>query len=175
MTSRMGKGVLWIWTTIAMAAMAFAAVQEVQLPDGEGKKVLEEKCLQCHDMALITDKRATKEEWTDTIEMMKLSGAVLEDMETTVLIDYLAANLGPAGSTAAAAPAAGGLPEGDGKQIFEDACISCHGADFVTEAKNDRDQWTDVVNQMKLIGAPVADNQVSVLVDYLTRNFGPRE
>jgi cytochrome c5 len=151
--------------------MAFAAVQEVQLPDGDGKNILEDKCLLCHDLTLITDKRATKEQWSETVELMKQSGASLSDEETASLVNYLAANLAPA----VAAPAPGGLPEGDGKQIVEAACTQCHGVDYVTDAKYNRDQWTDVVSRMKLSGAPVEDSQVPVLVDYLTKNFGPSE
>ena len=167
-----GKGFMWIWITLATAAMAFAAVQEAQLPEGAGKKLLEDKCTLCHDISLVTEKRASKEGWAETVQMMKLSGAELNDAETTTLVDYLAANLGPAG---AAPAAAGGLPAGDGKQIVENSCTQCHGVDYVTDAHYSKEQWTEVVERMKLSGAPVEDSQVPVLVDYLTRNFGPRQ
>lgn len=167
-----GRGFMWIWTTIAMTAMAFAAVQEVKLPEGAGKKILDDKCTVCHDLSLITEKRASREAWAETVQMMKLSGADVNDAETTTLVDYLAANLGPAGSAPAAA---GGLPAGDGKRIVEGTCTSCHGVDYITDAHYSKDQWTEVVERMKLSGAAVQDSEMPVLVDYLTKNFGPRQ
>ncbi len=165
-----GKGILWIWATVAVAAMTLAAAQE--LPEGPGKKLLEDKCTACHDVSLVTEKRASREGWAETVQMMKLSGAELNEAETTTLVDYLVANLGPAG---AAPAAAGGLPAGEGKQIVENSCTQCHGVDYVTDAHYSKDQWTEVVVRMKLSGAPVEDSQVPVLVDYLTRNFGPTQ
>jgi cytochrome c5 len=167
-----GKGVLWFWTSAAMAAMAFAAVQEAQLPEGDGKKIIEEKCVICHDVMPITEKRASKDDWAETIQRMKLSGADLDDAQTNTLVEYLAMNLGPAGSTASAG---GGLPEGAGKQIIETACTGCHGVDYVTDARYSKDQWQEVIDRMKLSGAAVGDSEVPVLLDYLTRNFGPRQ
>ena len=41
-----------VFATVALAAIAFAAGQE--LPAGEGKAVVEGKCTLCHDLAKVT-------------------------------------------------------------------------------------------------------------------------
>ena len=33
-----GRTAMWTWATLALATMAFAAVQDPQLPEGDGKK-----------------------------------------------------------------------------------------------------------------------------------------
>ena len=47
-----GRTAMWIWATFAVATMAFAAAQDVQLPDGDGKKILQTSCTACHGSAV---------------------------------------------------------------------------------------------------------------------------
>src|SRR5690348_8851931 len=45
-----GRTAMWIWATLALATMAFAAVQDPPLPEGDGKKVLQAACTACHGL-----------------------------------------------------------------------------------------------------------------------------
>ena len=69
------------------------------------------------------------------------------------------------------------LPAGEGRKILEDSCTSCHGLSALDKFKGTykAKEWTDLVNNMKAYGASVSDAQVPVLVDYLTKNFGPKD
>ena len=66
------------------------------------------------------------------------------------------------------------LPEGDGKKILESACTSCHDLGEVKKFKGyyTKENWQDIVTTMVKYGAPVKDDQIPVLVEYLTKNFG---
>lgn len=71
------------------------------------------------------------------------------------------------------ATAQSSLPEGEGKQIVMDVCTQCHSLDYVTDSNRPEIQWTYLVDMMRSLGAPLADDEVNVVVTYLVRHFGP--
>ena len=66
------------------------------LPDGEGKKILEKSCTTCHDLTEVTKLRGfySRAQWRDVVVTMKEYGAAIDDKQVEVLTDYLAAHLG---------------------------------------------------------------------------------
>ena len=86
------KTALWLCLTIAWAAIAFAAGQE--LPEGDGKKILEGFCTSCHDLERVTSKQLDKDSWEGMVTSMKDKGAELKDEDIPVLVDYLTKNFG---------------------------------------------------------------------------------
>jgi virginiamycin B lyase len=68
------------------------------LPEGEGKKITEAKCLTCHDAARIVRVRAERERWEEVILNMRLYARGsnfakdLTDQEAKVLTDYFTTN-----------------------------------------------------------------------------------
>ena len=89
------KNATWVFITIMVASMAFAFGQEVQLPEGDAKKIIEEKCTVCHDLTYVTKQHLNKDEWTDMIKIMVASGASVTADEIPVLVEYLVKNFGP--------------------------------------------------------------------------------
>ena len=67
-----------------------------ELPDGEGKKLLQAQCTACHDLAEVTKFKGyyTKDEWKDIVTTMVGYGADLKKEEIDVLVEYLAMVLG---------------------------------------------------------------------------------
>ena len=65
------------------------------------------------------------------------------------------------------------LPEGEGKKILETACTVCHSLKEVTKLQGyyARENWRDIVRTMVADGAQLKDDQIPVLVDYLTKTF----
>ena len=97
MRSTFGRATIWFWVTVAMAVVAFAAVQD--LPEGPGKAILEGNCTICHDLDRVKSKHYDKDSWQGIIESMrdKRGGPKdLTDEEIGVLADYLSKNFGPA-------------------------------------------------------------------------------
>lgn len=73
-------------------------------------------------------------------------------------------------------PQAAHLPEGEGRQILQTACTTCHGLKEVTKFRvtTSVKSWQDIVRTMVAYGAEIDDEQTRILIDYLTKNFGPK-
>ncbi len=89
------------------------------MPAGAGKAVVQEKCVTCHALSVVTSKHSSHSEWDQVVNQMVSRGADLTDDEIDTVIEYLSKNYGPldqkatpatadqpASSDAAAAPAA---------------------------------------------------------------------
>ncbi len=171
------KNMTWFFGTMLLASVAFAFGQDVVLPDGDGKKIVEDKCTVCHDLTYITKQHLNKDEWTDMVKVMVASGATVTDAEMPVVIDYLVKNWGPGGGAAGGGDkggGGGGLPAGDGQKIVQEKCTVCHDTDLIVAKHQSKDEWTDTVKIMVASGAMVTDAEMPVLIDYLTKNFGPQ-
>lgn len=82
------------------------------------------------------------------------------------------------GAAAPAKPAAAApvvLPDGDGKTIAEENCQACHKLTNLTKAHKSLDDWKDTVQTMMDRGANVPADKVDTLVQYLAKNFGPKD
>jgi virginiamycin B lyase len=66
------------------------------------------------------------------------------------------------------------LPEGNGRDVVQTACVQCHSVSVVTRAGHDRAGWQNVVAMMRNNGAQLRDDQVPLVVDYLAKNFPQR-
>jgi len=60
-----------------------------------------------------------------------------------------------------------------GEQIMNSSCLACHDLRPIQVTALDAEGWKDVVGAMIDRGAQVNDPDVPVLVDYLTRLYGP--
>jgi len=65
----------------------------------------------------------------------------------------------------------GTLPPGEGKEILETRCTLCHNVERASTRKFAHEDWQDTVNRMIGYGAPVNNQQIAILVDYLASNF----
>ena len=64
------------------------------------------------------------------------------------------------------------FPDGPGKDIFQNTCGGCHGADIVIGQTGTRDVWQDTVDSMRGRGALGSDDDFKLIVTYLTTYFG---
>jgi cytochrome c5 len=153
-----------------MSANTRAAWQD--LPEGKGVELARDKCVTCHEADVIVAQRLSRQGWTREVDKMIRWGAVVNDAEKEILIDYFAARFKPgSGPSSANAPAAGDEP---GRKIFEEKCLLCHEADLTRQQRLSRQGWTREVDKMTRWGAAVSDEEKAPLVDYLFSNFGPR-
>ena len=72
--------------------------ESVNLPDGEGKKILEMACTSCHNLKEVTKFKGynNRQEWKDIVLIMVDYGAQVDSTQVDVLVDYLTKYLGPA-------------------------------------------------------------------------------
>jgi cytochrome c5 len=176
----LGKTAMWVMAIAAVgsifigaspyrasASRAYATVQD--LPEGEGKKILQNSCTACHGLDDVVNSHMDKTGWSNLIDSMISNGAQIDDKDKPVLVDYLVKNFGPQGAQAAGPGGGGGEA---GKMILENACTACHDLDLVQDMKLSKDEWADLVKSMISKGADVQDKDVPVLVDYLAKTYG---
>ncbi len=184
----------------APPAVGAPAPKPVELPEGDGKPIATEYCQMCHKLTNLTKAHKDLDDWKDTIHTMIDRGASIPDDKIDVLAQYLFANFGPKaaasatgapaaapatpapspdaaspGTPAAAAKAVVELPEGDGKAIATENCQACHKLTNLTKAHKSLDDWKETVQTMIDRGANVPADQVDTLVQYLAKNFGPKD
>ena len=173
-----GRAAMWTWATLALATMAYAAVQNAQLPDGDGKKILQTACTACHGLDGVVNLHLDKDGWEGLVSSMVSNGAQVDTKDYTVLVDYLVKNFGPAkpaGQQAQGGGAGGGSSDAAGKKILEDVCTACHDLDLVSDQHLSKDEWQQVVVSMVAKGANLTDKDTPVLVEYLAKTYPPKK
>lgn len=78
-----------------LASLPFAAPTAAgELPDGEGRDIVEYACSQCHDLLQVTSVRKTPRQWRYLVRQMIAQGAPVEDYEIETVIAYLTDHFG---------------------------------------------------------------------------------
>ena len=92
----LASAVLLMATNAWTGAGSTAVAPGDELPDGEGKKILQMSCTSCHDLGEVTKFRGyyTREQWRDIVVTMVEYGATLQPSEIETLADYLELHLG---------------------------------------------------------------------------------
>jgi competence ComEA-like helix-hairpin-helix protein len=80
---------------ISLIGLAFAASAQ-SLPPGESKGLVQQQCVGCHAIKVVTSKRASKPQWRTIVDQMVTRGAEVSDDDIPAVVDYLAKNFGPA-------------------------------------------------------------------------------
>ena|SRR2546426_434345 len=169
-----GKTAMWLFVTVAVAAVAFAAGQN--LPEGDGKKLVEDVCASCHSLDPIRQQQLDKDGWKDIVQKMQGYGAPLDEKQVATVTDYLAKNFGPkAASGGGDGAAASSASDEDAKKLIEGICASCHDSGLVTGTTNTKEGWQDTVKSMNAKGAGLTDKDVEILVNYLARTYPQKE
>ncbi|MGD1091215.1 MAG: helix-hairpin-helix domain-containing protein [Bryobacteraceae bacterium] len=63
------------------------------------------------------------------------------------------------------------LPDGEGKQLVEKICSSCHGLETALADGYSEASWRKLVNTMISRGAEGTDEEFDLVVKYLAKNF----
>jgi competence ComEA-like helix-hairpin-helix protein len=79
----------------------------------------------------------------------------------------------PALLLAAPAIAQDGFPEGAGKAETLQLCAGCHAPDVIVGHKETKDEWTATIQAMMNRGLEASPDQLTAVLNYLTKHFGP--
>jgi competence protein ComEA len=79
------------------------------------------------------------------------------------------------GTPSTPAQSAGGLPNGPGKAVVQKSCTTCHSETVITSERGNADHWSTIVNDMVSRGADLSDDEIDVVVKYLSTNLGPAD
>src|SRR2546422_6194349 len=96
-----GKTTMWIIATVGVAAVAFATTQDPQLPEGDGKKILQTACTSCHGLEGVVSLHLDRGGWESLGSAMVSNGAGVAPKDHPLLIHYLVEKLCPAGQKTA--------------------------------------------------------------------------
>ena len=75
---------------LLMLGFAPLAITRTQLPEGNGKRVVEAVCAACHTLRNVTDSRRTAKQWEGIVDSMISFGAPLQEDEIETVVQYLA-------------------------------------------------------------------------------------
>ncbi len=67
------------------------------------------------------------------------------------------------------------LPEGPGRDVTERTCKNCHEISKAVTLRQDRNGWTNTIVKMLGLGLKASDDDLEVVLDYLTDNFPAEE
>lgn len=130
------------------------------LPPGPARKTVERVCATCHELNVVTDKKLDRAQWQDIVNEMIGFGAKLNKSQATDIVNYLARNFGN---------------KDEGRQLVEDVCTYCHGLDKLEGQERSKQEWRDLIKGMIFEGAPVTDEEFSLIIEYLAKNFGKKD
>jgi len=71
-----------------------AALAQNELPEGQGKAVVERACVGCHELDAVTATRYTETGWRRSVDDMVSRGAECTSAEIDEMVAYLAKNFG---------------------------------------------------------------------------------
>src|SRR5262249_24747709 len=165
--ARLGGALIASMALVSYIGMGRA--QENKLPSGEGSNIAAERCLVCHGPEPILQQRLPRDKWVGEVDKMIRWGAEVPADSKDKLLDYLAKNFPYHPIISPKMP--GSLPDGEGKDVVDQACSSCHGGEPISQQRLSRTQWTAEVDKMIRWGAELTADQKTRLIDYLAKNF----
>jgi virginiamycin B lyase len=83
-----------MWGAAAVAVVIAPALAQ-NLPNGNGREVVETICSGCHDLSPITDAGFSRQDWEIVVKSMIDMGATIKPDQVVVITNYLAANFPP--------------------------------------------------------------------------------
>ena len=155
----MPRTVGFVLTLSLMAAVLFSAATSSAQRPSEGQQLVEKNCQGCHTMRRLETAAKDAKGWQETIQVMIQDGAEIEESEIPAMVQYLTREHGP-------------VPEGPGKQILLNICTQCHNLQRIKIGRRSAEEWEETLLAMLNEGAPVNDEQLPVIHDYLSRHFG---
>ena len=159
MSAKFRKIAMWFSITVVLAAAAFGAVQE--LPEGEGKFLVENNCMSCHTLERFQGKNYGEQYWHDVIAEMREKGSPLSEDDIPTLVAYLVKAFG-----------AGLDPkEEEARQLIQTHCTTCHGMDLIEAKRADKSGWEGIVKGMVASGAQLTEAQTVKVAEYLAKAY----
>jgi competence ComEA-like helix-hairpin-helix protein len=81
-------------TSFAAAALALMA-DDIVLPAGKAKTLIENTCTECHGLDQVVSNPMSSDAWRSTVKSMVKKGATLSPEEIDTVVDYLAVYFAP--------------------------------------------------------------------------------
>lgn len=188
-TTRSGIKRLVALVSVLLAGVVFAGGQEgsktssekvESLREGEGRRIMLQACVQCHDFKNIVAQRKTLAAWRRTVDEMAWRGAPLMPGEAEIVSSYLASSFGlekrdkeTATRRETEEKFAEYLPNGRGRALVLQSCVECHDLENIVSMRARTHEWRLMVKKMMRLGAEIDSSDAETITDYLSSAFGP--
>jgi|SRR5579871_4422521 len=158
---------MWLQAAQASACglLIAASLSAAALPEGAAKPLIETACTSCHSLDRVTAKVRTRQEWRESVANMmergaRLNGVRLNADQAQSIVGYLTLHYGKRDRA---------------RDLYEDSCSSCHSLARVSDYALTKEEWYEETKGMISEGTVLTDEELDLLLNYLARNFGPKE
>jgi hypothetical protein len=83
-----------VLTLVTGVLLGTTQVRSDELPDGDGRDVVEYVCTQCHGLVEVTAATKSAEQWRYLVRQMINQGAPIEEHEIDRIVHYLTEHFG---------------------------------------------------------------------------------
>jgi mono/diheme cytochrome c family protein len=80
---------------VLASCFVVAALWAQELPEGEGRTLVQNVCGSCHGLDIVVEQHASKEQWQGIVESMVQRGATVTDDDINAIVAYLAKHFAP--------------------------------------------------------------------------------
>lgn len=112
----------------------------------QAKAIVEETCIECHDLEWPMTKVTDRKGWEETLTKMANTGAVLDPADRELVLEYMLA-----------------------KSSFQTKCVLCHSLDRPMEKNKQFQEWMATVQRMSSKkSAHFTDDDIKAIAGFLT-------
>src|SRR5258708_15024758 len=132
---------------VHQARMQTVSLEAIDLPPASidlnlAAATMEKRCSKCHNLDRIAGARKDARGWLATVNRMKaLPGSGISEADSRIIVSYLASELAPKGSMAAASLEVG-------RALVDQRCGRCHSLDRVYKTAETPEEWRATVAEM---------------------------
>src|SRR5438270_12781242 len=80
---------------LSVSGAAVLCAQDVVLPDGKAKGLVQSSCAECHGLDQVVGNPMSRDDWRATVNRMVRRGATLSPAEIDSVVDYLSVYFSP--------------------------------------------------------------------------------
>ena len=112
----------------------------------QAKAIVEETCIECHDLEWPMTKVTDRKGWEETLTKMANTGAVLDPADRELVLEYMLA-----------------------KSSFQTKCVLCHSLDRPMEKNKQFQEWMATVQRMSSKkSGHLTDDEIKAIAGFLT-------
>ncbi|HEX4275190.1 MAG TPA: cytochrome c [Bryobacteraceae bacterium] len=153
---------------------------QITRPDGPVWDTIRKNCTRCHGIDDYAFFALDKSGWDKLIDSKHgATKFAMSGSERGLLVDYLAANFGPATKpfprTYVPQEISDFFSDPEAYRLLNRACTGCHALDHVDKQRNKEEGWRAIVLDMRERGASISDHEVEQLVEWLGRVRGTNQ
>ena len=112
----------------------------------QAKAIVEETCIECHDLEWPMIKVTDRKGWEETLTKMANTGAVLDPADRELVLEYMLA-----------------------KSSFQTKCVLCHSLDRPMEKNKQFQEWMATVQRMSSKkSGHLTDDEIKAIAGFLT-------